>query len=133
MRQDVHLKPLNCLWTRCRFIVTPHPDRMYRQFPRVYIHLNIVQMMDLCLNNNRLPQKSESLKISPDRYSPPDSLWSREVARWLFVEVWITATFLLEMNRVFLFGEQVGCTRGSPASRDCRRRIIHRDELIFAR
>jgi hypothetical protein len=92
---------------RCRFIVTPHPARMYRQFPRVFIHLNIVQMMDLCLTNNRLPQKSESLKISPDRYSPPDSLWSREVARWLFVEVWITATFLLEMNCVCLFGDQV--------------------------
>jgi hypothetical protein len=92
---------------RCRFIVTPHPARMYRQFPRVYIHLYIVQMMDLCLTNNRLPQKSESLKIYQDRYSPPESLWSREVARWLFVEVWITATFLLEMNRVCLFGEQV--------------------------
>lgn len=47
------------------------------------------------------------MKITPDRFSPPDSLWSRELPRWVFVEVWIIAAFLLDPALVNAFGDRV--------------------------
>lgn len=61
----------------------------------------------MCLSHNSLQQCSSSMKISPDRFSPPDSLWSRELPRWVFVEVWIIASFLLEPALVNDLGDRV--------------------------
>jgi hypothetical protein len=63
--------------------------------------------MELCLDLNTLPQKSESLIYSPDKNSPPDALWTRELPRWVFTEVWIVSSFLLQDELVCRFGDMV--------------------------
>lgn len=63
--------------------------------------------MGLCLDLNTVPQKSESLNYSPDKNSPPDALWTRELPRWVFTEVWIVSNFLLPEEVVCRFGDMV--------------------------
>jgi hypothetical protein len=47
------------------------------------------------------------MKIEPDKFSPPDALWTREMPRWVFKEVWIVGQFLLSRDKILAFGERV--------------------------